>query len=569
MRSAPPAPAPASRLAALDWLWLAFWIAASSLWCVTAAQRLSATFDEPLYIARGLDHWRTGSRQGLLRLGTMPLPVDLQTLPIYIYETRRGAGVDPTADLDRLLPWARAATLGFWWLLLVYGWLAGRALAGTWGGRLSVALLACEPSLLAHAGLATTDLALAACILALVYHVRVGREAGSMRRVGLPMVWFAAALLSKASAIVIGPLCLVVVGLEERWSTPQARVARLTGTGAGRHWGAGRSCGRDIAVIVAGGVLLAFVYCGSDWQREPSFVAWAQGLPDESAARAPMVWLADHLRIFTNAGDALVRQMRHNIRGHATYLLGNVRPRAVWYYFPVLLTIKLSEPLLLGALLVAAACRRALRNWALLLAATLVVCSVTFRVQLGIRMVLPIVVFAAIGVAAALVDTMRHTAPGWTARVVGLLAGIAIACNAGNALAMWPDALTYVNRLWGGTADGYRLVSDSNYDWGQGVQELIRWHQRHDASPLAVWYFGGDPLARRASLRDVPLHTLPITTADEVVAALHGHLVAVSTTLLYGPGLDGEAYRQSVAVLRARRPIDRTTTFLIYDFTAG
>ena len=39
-------------------------LVASSIWCVTAAARLGPTFDEPLYITRGLERWRTGSHAG-------------------------------------------------------------------------------------------------------------------------------------------------------------------------------------------------------------------------------------------------------------------------------------------------------------------------------------------------------------------------------------------------------------------------------------------------------------------------------------------------------------------------
>jgi hypothetical protein len=539
--------------AVVDWLWLLLWIAASSAWCVTAAGELGATFDEPLYIARGLEGWRTGSHGGLLRLGTMPLPADLHTAPLHLYETWRGVRFDPDADLARLLPWARAMTLAFWWLLLIYGWRAGWALAGPWGGRFAVALLACEPSLLAHAALATTDIALAACLLALVYHFRTARTARWPRRVAVPTLWFAAALLAKASALVIGPLCLLVVELERRWAT-----------GVG---GAGRAL-RDLAWIVGAGLLLVFLFCGSDWQTEPSFVEWAESLPS-TAGRAPMLWLAEHLRIFSNAGEALVRQIRHNVRGHGAFLLGREYARAVWYYFPVLLTIKLSEPLLLAPLLIAVVRRRALANWSVLLAAVLVVYSLTFRVQLGIRMVLPIVVFAAVGVAAALADAISSATGGWTRALLGALAAAALAWNVHGALAVWPEGLVYVNRFWGGTADGYRLVSDSNYDWGQGLGDLVRWQRRRGSDALDVWYFGHDPLVDRPPLRSLPLHSMPIAGPDDALAALRGRTVAVSATILYGLDVDSAPFRAALAILRSRPPIDRTTTFFIYDFTGG
>src|SRR5262249_39403848 len=186
--------------------------------CLLEAVEVGAAYAEPVYVARGLERWRTGSHAGLMKLGTMPLPVDLDTLPLYLWERWHDTRLDPERDLERVLPWARAGTLVFWWLLLWYARLAGCLLAGPWGGRLAVALLACEPSLLAHASLATTDIAVSACLLALIYHFRTGRQARWLRRVGVPAFWFAAAVLAKASGLVFGPLCLLVVEMERRVS---------------------------------------------------------------------------------------------------------------------------------------------------------------------------------------------------------------------------------------------------------------------------------------------------------------------------------------------------------------
>ena len=83
---------------ATDWLWLLFWGVLSSAYCLSAAARLSATFDEPLYVRLGLEHWRTGSTAGLMRVGTMPLPVDVETLPLRVWEISRGEYFDPAAD---------------------------------------------------------------------------------------------------------------------------------------------------------------------------------------------------------------------------------------------------------------------------------------------------------------------------------------------------------------------------------------------------------------------------------------------------------------------------------------
>jgi hypothetical protein len=546
----------------IDILWFLAWAIASSVWCITAARQLSATFDEPLYVSRGLEHWRTGSYRELLRLGTMPLPMDVQTLPLYLWECWRGIPLDPVNDWDAILPWARAATLSFWWLLLFYGWRAARLLGGPWAARLAVVLLAAEPSLLAHAGLATTDIAVTACLLALCFHFATGREATWGRRLAVPAAWFAAAVLAKASAVVFAPLCLMVIELERlirghlQEPVPERRsaaVQRLV-----------QFVRRDLACIMLGGFLLVFAYCGSDWQRQRSFGVWARQLP-YGWAGGIFVWLADHLCIFPNAGDALIRQIMHNIQGNSVFLLGHTDYRALWYYFPVVLTIKLSVPALLGITWLLLFRARALANWAMLSAGALLLFSLTCRVQLGIRIILPLVALALVGLAAAAVQFVRDCSSRW--RQLGA-AGltVAVAWTAGAAFMVWPNGLCYVNELWGGTASGYRLVSESNYDWGQGLKELARWRDAHAVCNLDVWYYGTDPSYQRFAFGDTDWHGLASTDGSEILTRERGHWLAVSTTVLYGYQIT-EADRHATAYLRSRCPAARTATFLIYDFT--
>jgi hypothetical protein len=320
---------------------------------------------------------------------------------------------------------------------------------------------------------------------------------------------------------------------------------------------------RDLAWILVGGLVFVFIYSGSDWRQEPSFVAWARTLPDGTGSQV-MVWVSEHLRIFSNAGEGLVKQISHNIRGHGVYLLGTAHRRALWYYFPVLLTIKLTLPLLLAPVVLALIRPRALANWATLTAAVLMVMSLTFRVQLGIRLVLPLVALGVVGLAAAGVQASRDL-PGRARCLLIAGAGAGVLWTASAALIVWPHGLSYVNELWGGTSRGYLHVSESNYDWGQGLKELARWQRVHGAGPLKVWYFGTDPALRTMPFTVVPLHVLPVRRAEDVLARVRGGYLAVSTTLLYGSKLT-EAQWQAAAYLRTRQPIARTMTFLIYDF---
>src|SRR5262245_50509405 len=77
-----------------DVVWLLFWGILSSAWCLSAAPKLSATFDEPYHVHSGLDSWRTGSNREHLKAGRAPLPIDVEFLPIYIWDQFRDEPFD-------------------------------------------------------------------------------------------------------------------------------------------------------------------------------------------------------------------------------------------------------------------------------------------------------------------------------------------------------------------------------------------------------------------------------------------------------------------------------------------
>src|SRR5207237_1443167 len=114
---------------------------------------------------------------------------------------RKGGEMERTGRAEKIFDWG-------WFLAWA---VASSAWCLTAPGQLSARCG--EPSLLAHASLVTTDIAVTACVLALVYHYRMGRGAGWFGRIGLPTFWYAVAILAKASGLVFGPICLLVVEL--------------------------------------------------------------------------------------------------------------------------------------------------------------------------------------------------------------------------------------------------------------------------------------------------------------------------------------------------------------------
>jgi hypothetical protein len=525
-------------------VWLVV-VATLSSWASLASSRdLGVTFDEPIYLERGLQRWREGTLSPLIRLGTMPLPVDVQTAPVYFWERLQGERFDPRADLPRILPVARAMNLLFWWLLLGYTFVFAAHLGGAWAARLAVVLVACEPSLLGHAGLATTDLSVTACLVALAYHFWVGRESGWWGRVGLPALWFGLAALCKASGPVFGILLLGTLEVFRRFS------------------GGGRTAFlRDAMQIVLLGTLLLFAYCRSDWQPQADALRWAEKLP-EGSRRDTAVQLISSVRVFPNAADGFFRQVGHNARGHGAYLLGVTSPSALWWYFPVLLTIKLSLPVIVLLALLLLFAPRQLLNPAMACVLVLFAFSVFCRVQIGIRFMFPLLTFLLIALSTALVRWAAEASTSGRSPVfapgLGVLTATWALLVAGSA---WPNGLSFVNELYAKARPGYHWVSESNFDWGHGAPGLRQWADDHRTGKLAVWYYGADPALEGEPFELVRLHEGDI---DANLQQLRGRYLAVSTTLVHGPPLSPlvvEARKR----LQTKEPIARIRTFLIYE----
>lgn len=525
-------------LTRFDWLWLAAFAGLSSAACLLAADRVGATFDEPLYLSHGRQCWHEMSCGWLAVHGTMPLPVDVQTaLPVL----RERLGGPPAGDVLASLRLARAGNLVFWWALLAYALLLGRDLGGPWAGRLAVGLLAADPTWQAHAALATTDVAAAATLLAVVYHALAARRHGRALRVIGPGCAFGVAILAKLSGLLYGGLALAVVDLWVRAADGIVAPRPFLGTLAAR-------------LVV--GVGLAALYCGVD--RDPGRGAKLIGQLGDEVPPAVRAWVAANPDRVPNALVAATVQGVVNARPGGGYLFGEWRDAGFWYYFPAVAAMKVPEGVAVAFAVVLVGRPRALVNLPLLLAVLLFAVTTPTPRQIGVRLVLPPLALAVVGLAVALAR--------WKA---GVRVGIgALAATAAAATLVWPNGLAFMNQFWGGPGRAYHMMADSNVDWGQGLPELTRWHDAHGRPPLALWYFGTDPRANGPRFRRVDLAADGIRTGDELKAKLGPTLLAVghSVPRLYPD--DPPAKLVAARWLAAREPVAKTTTFLIYDLAA-
>jgi hypothetical protein len=107
--------------------------------------------------------------------------------------------------------------------------------------------------------------------------------------------------------------------------------------------------------------------------------------------------------------------------------------------------------------------------------------SITGNLTIGFRHLFPILPFLYMLIGKTVFDFFRrHQEEPVTRQVLSLiLGGITCAIIAIPVLA-YPSYLSYFNAASGGHENGYRYVTDSNYDWGQDLKRLESFIETHN-----------------------------------------------------------------------------------------
>lgn len=410
----------------------------------------SHTFDEPAHIACGME-WL---KRGVYRYEPQHPPlarVAAAIGPALAGGTAHGnpgkwaeglAILYDGAHYDRTLALARLGILPFFWLACLVVYLWGRKYLGEPGAALAVLIFTLLPPILAHAGLATTDMAVTALVGAAFLAAMHWCERPSLGRSLVFGASVGLAVLSKFSALAFIPvslsgalLCHLIVDRPAIGALRSAARARLP------------------TLFLA--ALTAFYVVWAGYRFSFGHVAF-------TALRLP----------FPEFYAGVQEVVHHNRDGAPyAYLLGRQNDSGWWYYYFVVLAVK--TPLaffgLLAAGTVAAVRRRFARGlWlALAFSGSILLFCLFSRINLGVRHVLVLYigfsVVAAAGVAALLERARQWRAGAW-------IAGILLLSLAASSVLAHPDYLAYFNVLAG--AEPERILVDSDLDWGQDLKRL-------------------------------------------------------------------------------------------------
>ncbi len=285
-----------------------------------AARYTSITLDEPLHITSGYACLVTGDYR--LVEEHPPLLKMLQALPLLLARPRLPDPRDvpgwdesdlivaaqnvvvPYRPIEPLVFAARVPTMLIGVLLaaLVYRWAAETF--GTGAGLLALTLCAFDPNILAHTGVAATDLGAACAIFASAYTFwRWMRQASgpSWRRCLLAAVVLGLALGVKTTALMLPPIFGAFIFLMR----PPKRSLRPY----------------LLQALVGAGV--AFLVLWTIYRFE---IGAVPGLPFPIPAPSHLL--------------PLLRLQEHMREGHSAFLMGQNYHHGVWYYFPIAFALK-------------------------------------------------------------------------------------------------------------------------------------------------------------------------------------------------------------------------------------
>jgi hypothetical protein len=527
---------------------LLFLAQAVAIWRTT-----SATFDEGNFLRLALDVVWSGRTDGFVVQGAAPLPILLAYTPAALVA---GSGAVDASRFASLITVARvtyAALVGVPLMLVVYAWLARRR--GRWAGLAGGALLALSPMIVAHASVATTDACLALTSLMTLGALAAYADRPSPRRSMLVALALGLALSSKYSAVFLFPVAALHL-------LPRSLVSAGT---------AGAAPPGD------GGARVRFLWTTllrplAAWTVLAIVVVWALHLFAVAPLLSPTAAPREYESLvgtgpFATAGlrlgrhvpvpapiKGLQRQWAHARIGHPSFLEGETSLHGWRGYFPLAFAMKSTPTELFLVPLVLLAMIVALRGgdsalglwcWSIVVYGALAIGS---SLDLGARYLLvlyPLFVLCAVDMLARWAQPRSH-------RVFGALTLVLVAAQAVSGVGIVPHDLSYFNRFFGGPAEGYRHLVDSNVDWGQDLPALRDAMARFGVRRVRLAYFGTAPpeaYGVSALPWDTPLDEEP------------GWL-AVSATYLQGVYLPHDPF----AGFRALRPDARAAySIFLYD----
>ena len=372
----------------------------------------------------------------------------------------------------RNLALSRLGVLPFFLLAVWVVWYWTRSLFGNWAAVAAAGLFTSVPPILGHAGVATTDLPLAATLVLALFALTIWLERPTTAHSLFLGVSVGLAIMSKFSALLFLAACGAAILLCWSFGGQITILERRTEISS-------RFRGLGLAALLCAVVVFA---C---YRFSFHSVAGPENRPHQSldhlfAHQAKLHSLSYEVveRAPVPAPEFFVGMKQAGARTSGTtnmYLLGQVRNRGWWYFFPIALLVKTPIAFLIltiiGIFAVIMKWKNGGRDWRLLVplscALALMLVSLPTKFNIGLRHILPIYPLLTILAGFGLVRLWEVKSPLWVGRILAI--ALATWMLASSAMAQ-PDNLAYFNEFAGEHPE--RILVDSDLDWGQDLLRL-------------------------------------------------------------------------------------------------
>jgi len=414
-------------------------------------------------------------------------------------------------DANQVVFWSRIPMVLIMLLLGFFLFKASKEWFGDKAALIALALYALSPNIIAHGKFVTTDVGVAAFIFIAVYYFIKWLKNPRWINICKASIALALAQLAKFSAVLIIPLFIVsaLIYAISLWFKSNRSL---------KTW-------IKLKLKYGGGLLLIFVFAfiliglfyWPHVKNMPVDKIHAQievGLPSEKVITiknvldkmADIPALRPHAYYLT--GFAMV--VGRVAGGNTTFFLGEVTNQSFRLYFPVVYLAKTPIAtiiLVLTALVMALFstlkaislspkkllydltkyCIDHITEITLLLFIVIYsYTSITGNLNIGFRHLIPMLpmIFTLTGYEIAKLLKVQ-------CKLFGFLLTVLFIWLAGATILSYPHYVAYFNEAVGGPKNGYKIVTDSNVDWGQDLRHLVAWVKENNIENIKVDYFGG------------------------------------------------------------------------------
>lgn len=490
-----------------------------------SVSRQSQTFDEACHVFAGYRYWKNfdfgfnPEHPPLVKLvAAMPILGLPLRAPSFANDHFRvleyGAGRDflYANDANALLWRARLAAALLTIALGVTVFLVSHSMWGVGPAFLALTLFAFEPNFLAHGALVTTDIGATfglflgvGCFYLYLKKPSALRLAGAGLASGL-------CLSAKHSGILIFPMLafLAVVELLPLWD-PATK-----GHDPGFAKKVLRQC-LSLTMIAAISVVVLWSMYGFRYAARPAGMSVNPPLPEfttqmmgPGASAATILQIARWHLLPESYLYGVVNIFSPG--SLPTVIFGKFYPSAQWFYFPALFVVKSTLGFLLLCCIAPLSAVLRDKSYRREVQFLLIPCVVYLAVALisginyGVRHLLPVFPFMIVLIAAGAWNlSQRH-------RALAAVVAVLVAFHVVSSVRAFPNYIPYSNELWGGPENTYKVLADSNVDWGQGLKAMKQYIDERHIQDCWFAYFG--VLVVDTSYYGIPCKPLPVAFED-------------------------------------------------------